>query len=140
MSGFFCLLAVYRLFTRKRKRIEPKIHYYIKNYKFDVYWIFLVGSFIVNTIIGLIAYWITDIVSYFLVIALITIYALFYVNAFLHYTLNDFDILQNIDSLNLKIKKHNERLTDLKEKVVKFKEDLKEGKAASVGAASMGLA
>jgi hypothetical protein len=139
-SGFFCCLAIYRLFTRKRKRIVPKILYYIKNYKFDIYWIFLSASVVVNVVIGLIAYWITDIVSYFIVIALITVFVLLYLNAFLHYILNDYDILQNIDAHNLKIQKHNERLIDLKQKVLKFKEELKDGKSNQIGASSLGLA
>lgn len=63
-----------------------------------------------------------------------------YINAFLHYALNDFEMLENIDAINAKIKKHNERLTDLKEKVTKFKKDVKEGNVAAVGAASIGLA
>ena len=31
ISAFFTYVAVYRLFVRKTKRIEPKIHFYIKN-------------------------------------------------------------------------------------------------------------
>ena len=140
VTSFFFAMAVYRLFYRKRKRIEPKVHFYVKSRKFDLYWIFLVLSFISNVVIGLISYWITDSVSFFLVIALVTVYILLYINAYLHYILNDYEVLENIDALNAKIKKHNERLGVLKEKVVKFKKDLKEGNAGAVGAASLGLA
>lgn len=37
-----------------------------------------------------------------------------YANAYLHYVMNDYDILQNIEEFNVKIRKHNERLGDLK--------------------------
>lgn len=41
---------------------------------------------------------------------------------------------------NEKIKKHNERLDLLKEKVTLIKKDLLEGKATGIGEASLGLA
>lgn len=93
VATFFSLLGTYRLFMRKKKKIEPKIHYYIKNRKFDMYWIFIVASFILMAAVGLIAYWITDEISYFLVIIFVSIFIILYLNAFLHYVMNDYDIL-----------------------------------------------
>lgn len=113
VAGFFCLLAVYKLFIRKKKRIEPKLHYYIMNYKFDIYWIFMIATIIVMVTIGLIVFWIMDIVSYFLVIALVSFSILLFMNAYLYYALNDHFFLQDITKLNDKIKKHNERIVVL---------------------------
>lgn len=96
ISGFFTYIAVYRLFVRKTKRIEPKIHYYIKNKRFDIYWIFLALNMFLAITIGLIAYWITDYWSVFFIIALVNLYLLCYLNAYLHYVLNDYDILEDI--------------------------------------------
>ena len=61
-------------------------------------------------------------------------------NAYMHYILNDYDILEDIKSINMKVDKHNERLTDLKDKVTKFKDDVKQGNSGAIGAASLGLA
>ena len=113
VCSFFCLLAIYRLFIRKKKRIEPKILFFMKNHKFDTYWIFLAIELFFNLVIGLIGYWITDYVSYFIFIFLITVYLLLELNAALHYILNDYDILQDVKTLNAKIDKHNERIGDI---------------------------
>lgn len=59
ISCLFALLGTFRLFIRKQKRIEPQIHFFIKNRKYDMYWIFITVSFILLAAIGLICYWIT---------------------------------------------------------------------------------
>ena len=140
VCSFFCHLAAYRLFMRKKKRIEPKMQFYIKTRKFDTYWIFIILCMLLNLTIGLIGYWITDSVSYCLVIFLVTIFVLLEANAYLHYMLNDYNVLQDITLLNAKIQKHNERITDIKQKVIQFKQDLREGKTDKIGEASLGLA
>lgn len=117
IAAFFSLLGTYRLFIRKKRRIEPKVFYFIKDRKYDMYWIFISTSFFLCAAVGLIAYWITDILSYFLVIIFVSIFVILYLNAFLHYNMNDYSILQDIKMFNEKIKKHNERLDLLKEKV-----------------------
>lgn len=93
IATFFSLLGTYRLFIRKKKKIEPRIYYFIKDRKFDMYWIFIITSFILLAAVGLIAYWITEEVSYFLVIIFVSIFIILYLNAFLHYVMNDYDIL-----------------------------------------------
>lgn len=96
VTGFFCVLSVYKLFIRKKRRIEPKIHYFIMNYKFDVYWIFMIGTIVITVTIGLISYWITYIVSTFLIIALLTFSVLALMNSYLHYSMNDHMFFQDI--------------------------------------------
>jgi MFS family permease len=103
IATFFALIGTYRLFIRKKRVIEPKIHFYIKNRKFDMYWIFITASFILCAAVGLIAYWITKILSYFLIIIFVSIFIILYLNAFLHYVMNDYAVLQDIDMFNLKI-------------------------------------
>jgi fatty acid desaturase len=105
-----------------------------------MYWIFITASFILFAVVGLLCFWITKQVSFFLVIIFVAIFVILYLNAFLHYVMNDYEILQNIEAFNVKIRKHNERIGYLKEKVVSIKKDLQEGKATSIGAASLGLA
>ena len=73
---------------------------------------------VLNLTIGLIGYWLTDFVSYFVVIFLVTVFVLLELNAYLHYILNDYEFLQNIDALNAKILKHNERVTDIRQKII----------------------
>jgi len=114
VATFFFLMGTYRLFIRKKKKIEPKIHYYIKDRKFDMYWIYISASFFLLATVGLISYWLTDDVTLFIIIIFISIYVIMYLNAFLHYVMNDYDILQNIEAFNVKIRKHNERLGALK--------------------------
>lgn len=99
---------------RKKKRIDPKIHFYFKNRRFDMYWVYIIASFILLAAVGLIAYWITNSISIFLVIIFVSIFIILYLNAYLHYVMNDYEILQNIENFNIKIRKHNERLGDLK--------------------------
>lgn len=105
-----------------------------------MYWMFITVSFILMAAIGLISYWITKQVSYFLVIIFVSIFIIMYANAYLHYVMNDYEILQNIEDFNVKIRKHNDRLGDLKAKVVTIKKDLKEGKSTAIGQGSLGLA
>lgn len=140
VATFFALLGTFRLFIRKKRKIEPKIFYFIKSRRYDMYWIYITASFILCGAVGLIAYWITDILSYFLVIIFVSIFVIMYLNAFLHYVMNDYEILQDITQFNLKIDKHNERIGLLKEKVNNIKKDLLEGKASGIGEASVGLA
>ena len=96
VAGFFCSLSVYKLFIRKKRRIEPKIHYFIMNYKFDVYWIFMIATIVVTVTIGLIAFWISETVSTFLIISLLSFSLLFFMNSYLHYSLNDHMFFQDI--------------------------------------------
>jgi phosphate/sulfate permease len=118
VTTFFAFLGFVRLFLRKTRRIESQTHYFIKHSRFDRYYMFLVLAFLLVSAIALIVYWINwPALSYFLIICLIPLYGLLYANAYLHYILNDYNILQNIDALNAKIGKHNERLVELKAKV-----------------------
>lgn len=93
IATFFALLGTYRLFIRKKKRIDSRVHFYVKNKKFDMYWIFISVSFLFLTAIGLISYWITKELSYFLVTVFASIFVIAYLNAFLHYVMNDYEIL-----------------------------------------------
>lgn len=93
VATFFSLLATYRLFVRKQKRIEPKQHFFIKNYRFDLYWIFIIISFILLSAVGLIASWITDVISTFIIIIFVSVFVIFYLNVLLHYVMNDYSIL-----------------------------------------------
>ena len=90
--NFFCLLGTYRLFFRKKRKIEPQIHFYIKNHTFDMYWIFISCSFLTLSSIGLISYYLTDLLIYFFMIIFISIFIIAYLNAYLHYVMNDYEM------------------------------------------------
>ena len=51
------------------------------------------------------------------------------VNAYVHYVLNDYNVLQNIEKLNKRIVKHNAKMEKLRIKVDKYKRE-----AAAAGA------
>ncbi len=140
IATFFSLLATYRLFIRKKKNITPPIHFYIKSYRFDLYWIYITISFILLAAVGLICSWITDIISTFIIIIFVSIFVILYLNMYLHYVMNDYNILQDIDAQNVRIEKHNKRIAEMRGKVKDIRKDLKEGKSQGVGEASLGLA
>jgi amino acid transporter len=89
---FFSLLGTYRLFFRKKKKIEPQVFFYIKSLRFDMYWIFITSSLLTLSFIGLISFYLTDLLIYFLMIIFISIFIIAYLNAYLHYNMNDFDM------------------------------------------------
>jgi cell shape-determining protein MreC len=127
VATFFSLLGTYRLFMRKKRKIEPQIHFYLKNKRFDMYWIFISAAFIFLAAIGLICYWITQVVSYFLVIVFVSIFIIAYLNAYLHYVMNDYYLFQDVEKINNYVRKHNSKLADLREKVDKIKKELEVG-------------
>jgi len=140
VATLFALLGAFRLFTRKKKNIEPKVLYFFKGRSFDMYWMFILASLVLMACVGLVAAWITQDISYFLAILFLTLFLLAYLNAYLYYIRNDFDVFQNIEAFNVKIRKHNKNLVNLKKRVVNIQKDLENGDTKSIGTNSAGLA
>lgn len=55
----FCLYSNYRLFIRKKRRINPTMFYYIQYRSFDLYWIFITATFLMLIVLSLLAFWAT---------------------------------------------------------------------------------
>jgi len=149
VNGLFCLLivaaffasyCVYRLFMRKMRKIEPQLCYYILNVKFDIYWIFITVAFVLLLCIGLIAFWITQEASYVYVVVFATLFVVSYMNAYLHYVMNDFQLFQDVAKMNASVQKHNAQVVALRDKVVAVRQDIMDGKANAVGSDALGLA
>lgn len=90
------MYSAYRIYIRTKKQIQSKITYFLKNPRFDMYWMFNMLSFFWATIFSLIAYWCTLNISFFLVGIFGSVFVIFAINSFMHYTLNDYVILQDI--------------------------------------------
>lgn len=65
-------------------------------------------------VIGLISAWMTESWSVCAIIVFLDLFVLCYLNFYLYYTLNDYHILQDIDAVNARVRKHNARLDQLK--------------------------
>jgi hypothetical protein len=68
---------------------------------------FIVLTFIFVAIFSLLAYWATMEISYFIFGIFTAISIVLFLNAVLHYAMNDYHYLQDIAELNRKIAKHN---------------------------------
>jgi amino acid transporter len=89
---FLLLIVSFRLFIRKKNKIEPRVRFYFKSRHCDSYWIFVTLSLIANCIIGLLAYWVTTYASFFYEFFLISVYFILFMNAYLHYIANDYHL------------------------------------------------
>lgn len=104
----FLLMATYRVWERKKRRLVDKVFYYFMCFKFDKYWIFLSISAVIVWIAGIIG-WATTGSYDFLIISLFMpfIWACF-LTAYANWASNDYEMLLNI-------KEHNIKLTKIKE-------------------------
>jgi len=140
VGGFYCLYCTARIFIRKKRGIRNMVNVYVKSPKFDIYWIYLSVLFLFVVIFSVVAYWVTDQVHYITVGVMGSLAIILFLNALLHYVLNDYQILQNIQALNIKITKHNMKLEKIQGKVDKIKQDLQEGNTEALNSSAMGLA
>jgi len=133
VATFFALVGSYRLLVRKKRRIYSKVRYFIKNKSFDLYWIYVCVTLLLMAVIGLLAYYVTESLTYFLCIIFLSIFLVSYLNAFLHYNMNDYHVLQNIEDKNRIIRKQNKKIEHLQKRMALIKNDIAEGKSNEVG-------
>ena len=104
---FYCLYCTYRIFVRKKKNIRDQHTIFIKWKNLDNYWMYLLASFALVACLSLFCFYITSDENALTIGILMPLALIFFLNAILHYIMNDYCILQNITKLNEKIKKHN---------------------------------
>lgn len=111
---FYCIYCTYRIFIRKQKNIKDTNITFIKWRKLDNYWMYMLSTFALISCISLFSYFLTkdDVALYVGILAPLSV--VFFLNALLHYIMNDYKILQDITALNEKIKRHNTRMDKIK--------------------------
>jgi len=120
----FVLVLVYRIFRRKRNGIEGKVYFYIHFKNVDLFWFFLIIMYGLCVIIALCLNWITNEDRYLIVGFLAPLAVIFLFNTYLKFALNDFRYLQDVNSINKVIDKHNDRIDRIKEEISKFRRSL----------------
>lgn len=90
---FFALYTTFRLFIRKKREIRAQITFYFKTKRIDMYWMFIFLTFICLVIFSLLAYWATEEISYFIFGIFTSLTVILFLNALLHYAMNDYNIL-----------------------------------------------
>lgn len=102
---------------------------------------FSFASFFGVSIFGLLSYWATTNLSFFIVAFFAAGAIILFLNAVLHYSMNDYNLFQNINDLNDKIKAHNKRVALTKEKTKQIRTDILQGKGSKdIGGGASGLA
>mmetsp|Transcript_3192 Transcript_3192/g.2148 ORF Transcript_3192/g.2148 Transcript_3192/m.2148 type:complete len:174 (-) Transcript_3192:3849-4370(-) len=118
---FACLYFLMRAFVRKKKEMRSTTIYYFKYEKIDTYWMLAIGGFISLTVIGLLGYWVADSLSFFIACTVGSAYVILFLNATLHFAMNEYCYLQDIQELNDKITAHNKRVEKVQEKTKEIK-------------------
>lgn len=126
--AFFTTLVMLRLFERKKNRAQKKcltIKFICcktwKDRRIDIYWIFVVLHFACLVAIGIIMWWLSNSWQIFILITFTDLYLLCCMTFNMYYVANDFEFLENIDSVNIRVKQHNQRIDNLKKEI----EDIK---------------
>ena len=130
----FALEITYRIYRRKRKNIQGKFEYYVVSRRFDQYWFFMIFTYGFIVLAAIMAWYSTDEETWLAVGIIGPLALILLVNAYVHYVLNDYNVLQNIEKLNKRIVKHNSKMEKLRIKVEKYKRE-----AAAAGAPSLDL-
>ena len=90
--------------------------------------------------IGVIAWWLTKSATALILIIFIDVYILSVLNMYTYLIANDFDLLQNISGVNLRVKQHNDRFDNLKKEIDSVKAKIMQGDAkVLVGSIDNGL-
>jgi small-conductance mechanosensitive channel len=124
--GFFCLIFTFiilcflisiRVYKRKRKGIKSAVYYYFLYRKIDTYWAFMLFTYFL-IVIACVGFWYTSKnILYFLLGCFVPIMLICFINAYVHYVLNDYKILADVHKLNRINKKHNNKIDKLRSKV-----------------------
>jgi len=112
-AGLFCVYCTYRIIIRKKKSISSRVAYFIRSPKCDIYWIYIFATYFFFIVFSLVAYWAKKQKHYLTIGILAPLSLIFYLNAYIHYMMNDYNILQDIKSLNIRIQKRNLKIEKL---------------------------
>lgn len=94
---------------------------------FDRYWLFICLSFLMMAVFSLLAFWAEGNPSSVIVGIFGSLAVLLSLNSYVYYSLNGYNLLEDIKGLNQKIDKHNKQIDQLKGKVKTNKQALTEG-------------
>lgn len=96
----FSLYCTVRTLVRKQKKIVANRNYFILSKKFDIYWILIITTYSLVLCYSLLLYWAQKNRHYLTVGMLGPLSVILFLNAYLFYMMNDYNILQDISSLN----------------------------------------
>ena len=77
--------------------------------------------------VGLISWWLTESWATCVIVVFVDLYLLCMMNFHSHYIGNDYNILQDITGVNLRVKQHNKKLDDLQKEIADVKGKLQRG-------------
>ncbi len=126
--AYFTSLTVVRLFIRRKMGASQRVYFELKNMcaskqlRIDRYWFFMVFNLITLVGIGIISWWLTKSWTACVLIIFVDLYILCIMNFYTYLIANDFDILQNIENVNIRVNQHNFRQDNLKKEIENVKQ------------------
>jgi hypothetical protein len=81
----------------------------MKEFRIDKYWVFVFLNLLTLIAIGILAWWITLSWTACVIVIMVDLYLLLILNFYTHYIGNDYNILQDISQVNIRVKTHNTR-------------------------------
>lgn len=110
---FYFLICTLRIFIRKRRGIRPSKVYFVLLERFDTYWLFWVGSYLLIACVVLFLYYANPSPAMAIIGLIGSLALICFLNTLLYYDLNDYNILQDIEALNKKIELKNKQMEKL---------------------------
>ena len=99
----------------------------MKKFRIDRYWVFIVLNLCSLVGVGIISWWLTDSWVSCVLVIFVDLYLLTVMNFYTHFMANDYNVLQNIDETNMKVRQHNARLDALKKEINDVKQKIVSG-------------
>lgn len=106
----------------------------------DEYWMMIILNFIFLAVIAAVSSWVADFWGIFVAVIFSILIIHSYLNFYNHFMLNDYELLQNIETVNTRIKASNSRMDGLKKDMDEVKQKLLSGQATEIGQEAMSMA
>jgi hypothetical protein len=105
------------VYRRKKKDIKGSVIFYMFFKRFDVYWSYLIATYLLILLASLLIYDSTGQSLWIIIGIFAPLGLLFLLNAYTYYCLNEFRVFQDIDKRNNLIRKANAKLDKMNAKV-----------------------
>mmetsp|Transcript_61707 Transcript_61707/g.84953 ORF Transcript_61707/g.84953 Transcript_61707/m.84953 type:complete len:306 (+) Transcript_61707:1050-1967(+) len=130
----------YRAFMRKKKELNPLVHYYCRNKNFDSFQMLCSLSLILSIMWTLMFYWASDDAAIAICGLFVPLILICFANSFLYYIRNDYRYFKDIKAMNANIMRHNKNVTQMRQKAKGIRRAIRAGTSDILNPDQMGLA
>ena len=135
----FLLIATWRIWERKKRRLNDKVQYFIGFQAFDKYWIFICISGVVVILAGIIGFFATDSYDFLIICIFLPFIWAFFLTMYANWVRNDYEMLMDIKEANIKWLKIRNQEEKIMEKIEAYQNQLLDASEADPGKPVMQL-